>query len=88
MKVRCPKCSWEPDGNAYWQCHCGHQWNTFETAARCPACGFQHEKTSCVPFAGGCHAHSDHLDWYEGLDDIIEELKQEVFSEEFADWFT
>ena len=81
MKICCPKCDWQPDGHAYWQCHCGTIWNTFETAGRCPSCHFQHESTACVPFAGGCNAVSPHLDWYEGLDGIIEELIEEVFEE-------
>ncbi len=82
MKIRCPKCSWQPDGGKYWHCHCGHTWNVFETIGRCPACHFQHENTQCVPHAGGCDKHSPHLDWYEGLDKIIEELIEEVFAEE------
>ncbi|RYU96715.1 hypothetical protein [Emticicia agri] len=82
MKIRCPKCSWEPDGGKYWQCHCGHIWNTFETIGRCPSCHYQHEYTQCVPHAGGCDKKSPHLDWYEGLDKIVEEFIEEVFAEE------
>ncbi len=78
IKICCPKCKWEPDGGEYWQCDCGHVWDTFKTIARCPACHKQHQYTACVPHAGGCEAHSPHLDWYEGLDKIIEDLKEEV----------
>jgi hypothetical protein len=35
-----------------------------------------------VPHAGGCNKHSPHLDWYEGLDKIVEELIEEVFAGE------
>jgi hypothetical protein len=82
MRIACPKCQWSPDGLDYWQCQCGHTWNTFETAGRCPKCHYEHEYTACVPFAGGCEAISPHLDWYDGLDKIIEELIEEVFEGE------
>ena len=74
IKIECPKCSWEPDGGAYWACsECGHIWNTFETLARCPECGHQHERTACISWRGGCNAYEPHLDWYKHLDDILEE---------------
>ena len=42
-KIACPKCEWEPDGGEYWGCSsCGHVWDTFKTAARCPSCGKQY----------------------------------------------
>ncbi len=72
VKIECPKCAWEPDGGAYWQCSCGHTWNTFETAARCPACSRQWEYTQCILHRGGCDKMSPHLDWYKGLDKWLE----------------
>lgn len=78
LKIECPKCGWEPDGGAYWQCTCGHTWNTFATAARCPACKKQWEYTACIWHRGGCHAMPPHLDWYKGLDDWLKEELEEV----------
>lgn len=80
MHIRCPKCNWEPDGGAHWYCQCGHQWDTFSTAARCPGCGYQHEVTQCPDEPGGCSAFSPHLDWYEGLDEPVEEIVKEELS--------
>lgn len=78
LKIACPKCSWEPDGGEYWGCSkCGHTWNTFETAARCPKCGFQYTDTQCIPFRGGCHQMSPHEDWYHWRVDLKELLKLE-----------
>jgi hypothetical protein len=78
IRIRCPKCTWEPDGRPYWQCTCGVNWDSFATGARCPGCGKVWEETQCVRYAGGCEAWSPHLDWYEGLDDIVEKLKEEI----------
>lgn len=69
-RIRCPKCDWEPDGQPYWQCHCGCVWDTFQTQARCPSCNFRHEKTQCI----SCDELSLHIDWYEGLDSVIDEI--------------
>jgi hypothetical protein len=35
IRIRCPKCEWEPDGKPYWRCSCGHRWDTFSTGGRC-----------------------------------------------------
>jgi hypothetical protein len=78
LHIRCPKCSWEPDGFPYWICTCGCQWNTFETGGRCPSCGKQWEQTQCIDGAGGCSQWSPHLDWYENLDDIVEEVREAI----------
>src|SRR5438105_682374 len=51
-RIRCPRC------------HCGHIWNTFDTHARCPSCGFQWRETQCL----SCAAFSQHDDWYERND--------------------
>lgn len=76
VKIQCPKCTWEPDGQPYWQCTtCEHSWDTFETGARCPNCSHQYEMTQCIHHAGGCNESSPHLDWYKGLDKW---LKREV----------
>jgi hypothetical protein len=76
VKIKCPQCNWEPDGKSYWECHCGHVWNTFETAGRCPECSFQHNYTQCVQYAGGCNHFSVHLDWYQGLEEMVGNLVQ------------
>jgi len=78
IRIRCPACSWEPDGKPYWQCTCGCVWDTFSTGARCPACHKVWEQTQCVEEAGGCDALSPHLDWYEGLEDAVSRLKEEI----------
>ncbi len=78
IKIKCPQCQWEPDGSPFWECHCGHVWNTFETAGRCPICSFQHNYTQCVDYAGGCKTYSLHLDWYQGLDEAVVHLLEAV----------
>ncbi len=77
-KIACPKCNWEPDGGKYWGCTCGYVWNTFATAAVCPACKKQYEYTQCIGYAGGCNQMSPHIDWYRELDEILEEALEEV----------
>lgn len=68
-KVRCPKCRWEPTGDADWTCtapkgawlhQCMTRWNTFATHGVCPGCGHQWLKTACPT----CHKWSDHEAWY------------------------
>ena len=78
IHIHCPKCNWEPDGEPYWKCTCGYSWDTFATAARCPYCGKIWKDTQCVDTAGGCGSWSPHLDWYDGLDEIINRLKEEI----------
>ncbi|MBA2762226.1 MAG: hypothetical protein H0U39_09775 [Segetibacter sp.] len=78
IHICCPKCKWEPDGKPYWQCTCGTVWDTFSTGARCPSCGIVWKDTQCIIEAGGCNKSSPHLDWYEGLEDIIKKLKEEI----------
>jgi len=78
IHICCPRCQWEPDGKPYWQCGCGVVWDTFSTGARCPGCGKVWKRTQCIQHAGGCNAYSLHLDWYKGLDDIIEKLREEI----------
>lgn len=82
LRIACPKCDWEPDGKPYWSCTCGHIWNTFDTAGRCPQCRKQWEWTACIPYAGGCSSMSPHLDWYRGLDDWLRERLEEIAQEE------
>lgn len=58
--IACPKCEWQPDGEIYWKCTCGHRWNTFDTRAKCPACNRQWENTYCP----GCSQSTPHETWY------------------------
>ncbi len=81
MHIACPQCGWEPDGGAYWSCHCGHRWNTFETAGRCPQCGQHWKDTQCVPHKGGCWAWSPHIDWYHDLDQWLQDEWEETMKE-------
>ncbi len=79
IKIECPKCAWKPGPDALWGCSCGHAWNTFDTAGRCPNCNKQWDDTQCHgPWVGGCEQWSPHLDWYKGLDDAVREALQEL----------
>ena len=77
VRIRCPKCSWEPDGFPYWQCHCGCVWDTFSTGGICPECKHRHQDTQCIEPAGGCTTMSPHIDWYEGMDRLVDEFLEE-----------
>ena len=78
ISIYCPNCHWEPDGGKHWQCSCGCVWDTFETAAVCPQCRRRWRMTVCPPTPGGCDVPSPHIDWYHGLDALIEELVEEA----------
>ena len=78
IRIRCPQCHWEPDGKPYWRCSCGYVWNTFATGGRCPKCARVWEDTQCIKRAGGCAKWSPHLDWYEDLDDVVDEINEEL----------
>lgn len=72
VRIACPKCDWEPLPDDVWSCGCGHQWHTFDTHGRCPACGKQWRDTQCfTPTDGGCSRWSPHIDWYRGLDEWV-----------------
>ena len=58
--IRCPRCTWVPTADDAWECECGHAWNTFETAGRCPACAKIWEETWCLE----CREPSEHQAWY------------------------
>lgn len=60
VRIRCPRCGWEPGKDDRWLCLCGHVWNTFDTGGVCPACAFEWEYTACHR----CHAWSRHGEWY------------------------
>jgi len=75
--IRCPKCKWKPDGNPYWQCVCGHEWDIFQTGGRCPMCKSRQEETPCIEYAGGCTESSPHMDWYWGLDGWVDAFVEE-----------
>ena len=78
VRIKCPKCEWEPKPDDKWACSCGHQWNTFSTAGRCPHCGKIWKSTQCFSAPTGCSKWSPHLDWYDGLDEIIQKLIEEI----------
>lgn len=58
--IRCPNCLLSPPSGFQWNCKCGHLWNTFLTAGKCPACHFQWEITGCPH----CGEASEHQAWY------------------------
>jgi hypothetical protein len=60
VRIRCPKCGWEPSRRDLWMCVCLHVWNTFETGGVCPACRREWEETQCLR----CQGWSTHDDWY------------------------
>ena len=70
LTIHCPHCSWMPDGRVYWACDCGYTWNTFATAGVCPQCQYRWQETVCP----ACHVLSPHIDWYHGLDGLIQDL--------------
>ena len=78
VEIKCPKCDWAHDGGEHWWCECGHRWDTFETAARCPSCKKQWEVTQCPTDPGGCGEISPHLEWYRGLDDWLREELERI----------
>lgn len=61
--IACPKCNWQPSGGEEWQCSCGHTWDTFATAGKCPTCQHQWSDTQCL----GCFCTSRHAAWYRQL---------------------
>jgi hypothetical protein len=66
VRIRCPKCDWEPDESCRWLCDvCSTKWNTFDTHGECPGCGKVYKETSCFARKGGCGQMSLHDDWYE-----------------------
>ncbi len=79
IRIRCPRCDWDADGQPHWVCTCGHEWDTFSTGGRCPSCGKQWDDTQCVEKSiGGCQQFSPHLDWYENLDTVVDEIFEEL----------
>jgi hypothetical protein len=60
VKIRCPRCGFEPRKNTLWSCTCFHRWNTFETGGICPSCQKQWLETQCPR----CKAWSPHESWY------------------------
>jgi hypothetical protein len=77
VRISCPRCDWEPHKGARWQCSCKHLWNTFDTGGRCPVCRKVWKDTQCL----NCWRWSPHLDWYKGLDGIVQKLKEEILED-------
>jgi hypothetical protein len=72
QRIRCPACKWQPQASSRWTCFdadgtehsqggCWTEWNTFDTRGKCPGCGHQWIRTTCLR----CAVHSLHEDWYE-----------------------
>jgi hypothetical protein len=79
-KIRCPKCGWVPVPRSHWECFCGHLWNTFDTAGKCPVCNKSWSVTQCFwPEDGGCGEISLHIDWYADLDRKLKDGLMEMF---------
>jgi hypothetical protein len=64
VRIRCPRCAWEPSRHDLWSCRCLHAWNTFDTGGVCPACRHVWSETQCPR----CHEWSPHADWYTSGD--------------------
>jgi len=80
MRIRCPKCSWEPDESCRWVCDvCNTKWNTFETHGQCPGCGKIYKDTMCSKRKGGCGQMSLNLDWYEEIEVITPKKSKKTF---------
>lgn len=60
IRIRCPRCTWEPGRHDRWMCRCLHVWNTFDTHGLCPACAYQWLETQCLR----CLVMSPHEHWY------------------------
>lgn len=65
LRIRCPRCAWQPRQHDRWSCLCDHVWNTFDTGGVCPACGKVWERTQCLR----CHEFSRHDAWYVWADE-------------------
>ena len=72
VKIRCPRCEWEPQEHDRWCCYCGHTWNTFDTGGKCPKCRFVHKNTQCR----ACHEWSPHADWYVDFPEVKLEIEE------------
>ena len=83
IEICCPKCSWTPDGGPHWVCVCGHFWNTFDTAGKCPNCQKRWEDTMCPGPGdpGGCGSWSKHIDWYRNLGNKISSEIEKILDE-------
>jgi hypothetical protein len=80
IKIGCPKCKWMPDGGNHWLCSCGHEWNTFDTKGKCPACNVQWEDTYCP----ACGEPSEHETWYrvDLEEQSVETLPEPILSDQ------
>ena len=79
LRIRCPKCRWEPNPMSRWYCDkCRFEWNTFSTGGECPKCKHVHRMTQCV----SCRKITPHADWYEDPDDRLGEEIREILEKE------
>jgi hypothetical protein len=78
ITVCCPSCNWKPDNKAHWKCTCGTQWNAFESLGKCPTCSKQWAYTQCVEEVGGCNHFAPIEEWYQGLNEVVNDLIEEM----------
>lgn len=78
-RVRCPRCSWEPDGEPHWTCTCGNPWDILRYHGRCPACNAREELVVCPD----CVVASPILHWYEDASAALDEL---LADEDVPEW--
>ena len=63
MGLKCPSCGMAPPIGNYWACaNCHQQFDTFETAGRCPHCATQYNTTTCLD----CRRSAPQHEWTAG----------------------
>lgn len=61
--LKCPSCGMAPPIGPYWGCaNCHQQFDTFESAGRCPHCNTQYGVTTCLD----CRRSSPQHEWTAG----------------------
>jgi hypothetical protein len=78
ITVCCNNCGWEPISKKLWQCTCGTKWDAFETLGKCPCCNKEWEYVQCVEDAGGCNSAAPLEHWYQGLNETVQHLVDEM----------
>jgi hypothetical protein len=78
IKVCCSSCGWQPEGKKLWLCNCGNRFDAFQTLGTCNCCGKEWEYIQCVEEHGGCNAAAPIDKWFQGLDQTIITLLNEM----------